>query len=215
MRVAPIVALKMVALVTVVTLAGSSSAWAGSIGVGTDTGKIKVDQKLAAGGTYRLPEFRVGNTGTASMGYVLRAVPYQDEKPIPSSWVSLQPDAVFLFPKQWVAVNAKLDIPSDAAPGHYVALLVATPKMPGSKGTTKVNIGAGPRVEIDVVAGNPFKAMVWDLRRRFAQLMPWSAAGSVVLGVGVLGLLVALGVRRSRRRRRIATTTEPEPAEST
>ncbi len=187
---------------TLVLCVGAATATAQSIGVGTDTGRIKVSDRLAAGGTYPLPMFRIGNTGTDGMGYVLKVAPYQGQV-VPSAWVKFTPDVLYLKPDQWADVQATLEIPGDAQPGHYVALLAASPKMPDGGAPTKVNIGAGPRLEIDVIAGSPLKAALWEVRRWFAEhRWPAVLAGGVLV---VLIVFIGLVVRvRLRRRRRLA-----------
>jgi len=180
-------------------LVGSSAAWGASIGVGTDTGRIKVDNELVAGGTYPLPTFRVGNTGSESMGYVLKVAPYKGGITVPAAWVTFEPDVAFLKAEEWVEVKATLVVPADAAPGHYTALLAASPKLPDGMSSAKVNVGAGPRLEVDVIAGSPTSATIWKLKQWFARTMPWSAVGIAVAVVALIGLILWLVLRRTRR----------------
>jgi len=189
----------LVSAAILVLLGSSVSAWGASIGVGTDTGRIKVDNELVAGGTYPLPTFRVGNTGSESMGYVLKVAPYKGGITVPAEWVTFQPDVAFLKADEWVEVQATLVIPADAAPGHYTALLAASPKLPDGMSSAKVNVGAGPRLEVDVIAASPTSAAIWKLRRWFTQAMPWSAVGIACVALTLIGLIVWLVLRRTRR----------------
>jgi len=192
--------IRVLACTAIVVLGTGASAWAVSIGVGTDTARIKVDHELVAGGTYALPTFQIGNTGTESMGYVLKVAQYRGGTTVPSSWVTFEPDVAFLRADQWTVIKATLVIPADAPPGHYTALLAASPKLPDGLVSAKVNVGAGPRLEVDVIAGSPTSATLWKIRRWFAENMPWSAVGIVAAALAVIGLIVALLLRRRGRR---------------
>jgi len=187
-------------LLSFVVFGCAAAAHGASIGVGTDTGKIIVEEDLFAGSRNPLPVFRVGNTGTESMGYVLKVAPYGDGRAIPASWVTFKPDVTYLKAEEWVDVQATIKIPGDAAPGQYTALLAATPQLPSGLTSAKVNIGAGPRLELEVVAASPLQAAIWTARGWFAENMPWSLIG---IAVGTLVLLVTvvwLIVRRAARR---------------
>jgi len=191
--------IEVIACVTLFMLATSASAWGVSIGVGTDTGVIKVDNELVAGGTYALPTFRVGNTGSDSMGYVMKVAPYKGGITVPAAWVTFEPDVAFLKAEEWVEIQATLVVPADAAPGHYTALLAASPKLPDGMSSAKVNVGAGPRLEVDVIAASPASATVWKLRQWFAKTMPWSAAGIGLAAIALIGLILWAVLRRRRR----------------
>jgi hypothetical protein len=194
---------KLILCVGVLVLVSSATAWGVSIGVGTDTARIKVDNELVAGGAYPLPSFKIGNTGTDSMGYVLKVAPIDGSDPIPAAWVTFEPDAAYLKAAQWVDVKATINVPADAAPGTYGALLAASPKLPEGMASAKVNVGAGPKVEIKVIAGSPTRATVWRAKRWFAATQPWSAIGLVAAGLAVVGVVLWL-VLRLRGRQRIA-----------
>lgn len=190
--------IKVMAYVGLLVFATSASAWGASIGVGTDTGKIKVDNELVAGGTYPLPTFRVGNTGTASMGYVMKVAPYEGGASVPSAWVTFEPDVAFLKAEEWVEIQATLVIPADAAPGRYTALLAASPKLPDGMSSAQVNVGAGPRLEVDVIAASPSSAAIWKFKQWFTKTMPWSAAGIAFAALALVGLVAWLVLRRRR-----------------
>ncbi len=191
--------IRVLACTVILVLATGASAWGVSIGVGTDTARIKVDQELVAGGTYPLPTFQIGNTGTESMGYVLKVAQYKGGATVPSSWVTFEPDVAYLKADEWTVIKATLVIPADAPPGPYTALLAASPKLPEGMASAQVNVGAGPRLEVDVIAGSPAGATIWKLRRWFADTMPWSAVGIVAAVLVGIGLIVGLFVRRRVR----------------
>jgi len=180
------------------------TAMGASIGVGTDTGRISVDEKLAAGGTYVMPSFRIGNTGEEDMGYVVSVAKYGEGMPVPASWVTFRPDAMYLKAGGWSTVVTSLEIPANAAPGHYTALLAATPRLPAGMATAKMNIGAGPRLEIEVVASTPLRAALWTGRRWFEDTMPWSAGAAAASVVAFIGLIIWLVIRRRPRQTVVA-----------
>jgi len=207
---------KLVICAVLLGLACTTAAWGTSIGVGTDTGRIKVDTELRAGGRYPLPAFRVGNTGTEGMGYVLKVAPLEGGQPVPPSWVTFEPEAAYLRPEQWVEVKATLVVPADASPGRYSALLAASPKLPEGMASANVNVGAGPRLEVQVVAGSPASAVIWEVRSWFGRAMPWSLIGVIVIALLVVGSIVFVLIRRSRRRRtRTDEGSEPQITEPT
>jgi hypothetical protein len=180
----------LLAFVVAGVFSAAASSFA-SIGVGTNTGKIALREPVKTGGTYELPTFSVGNTGTSASGYRMRVVPYEDTLTPDTSWVEFEPGAVYLFPGQWARIRVTLRVPPGAKPGRYAALLAAAPEEPGSPAGTRVNIGAGPRLEMDVVAGGPMQAVLYTL----ARWMPWSAvAGAVALGA--LFLVSIIWIRR-------------------
>jgi len=176
------------------------------IGVGTDTGKITVKDAMATGGSYTLPSFKILNSGDVAIGYVLKSVAVTGALSPDPSWFTFSPDAMFLSPGQAKAITVQVDIPADAEPGTYRALLVGEPTDPTEQASgARVNIGAGPRLEMQVVSANPVR-MAWSRASSwFTGGMPWTVALPLVLAFVLVG-----GALTWRRRSKRAPITGDE-----
>lgn len=168
-----------------------------SVGVGTDVAKIDVPQPFAAGGTYNLVSFAVINMGTQASGYGIMVSP--SSKPgivVPASWLSFEPDAFFLYPKQSMQVRPVLHVALDAAPGAYRVQLLGVPKTPDLSPGGHVNVGVGPELSFTVTQPSTWQRVYFTLMG----WMPWSAIAALVLAVGLLAVTwLALWRRRIRR----------------
>lgn len=185
------------ALVAAAMLGAVTPAFA-SIGVGTDMRSIEVTQPLVAGGTYQLHDFTIINTGSQPSGFGIQTSP--TSKPglrVPTSWLSFNPSAFYLDPKQGINVRPTLHVSVDATPGVYQVLLLGVPKLPGDLAPGgHMNVGVGPRLSFTVVQPNQWQRLYYA----FKGWMPWSAI--VVLVVVVLLVAVAwLMIWRARSRR--------------
>ena len=96
-------------------------------GVAVDLGKIQVTQKLAQGGTYRLPPFGVRNPGTETTGYRVSVgfIEGQSERRPEPAWFQFEPAEVSLAPGESRTIEATLRVPGGARPDAYYALLQA------------------------------------------------------------------------------------------
>ena len=185
------------ALVLVALLCATAPAFA-TIGVGTDMRSIEISRPLSAGGTYALIPFSIINTGTEASGYGVVVSPTsRPGKRVPPSWLSFDPAAFYLYPKQAGAVATTLHIPADAAPGTYQIQLLGVPKMPDLAQGGRVNVGVGPRLSFTVVSPGTLQRAYFV----FTDNMPWSAVAAFVLLVLVAAAIVLLVLRRRGRRR--------------
>jgi hypothetical protein len=184
-------------LVGLCVFAAASPAFA-SIGVGTDMRSIDVTQPLTAGGTYPIHPFTIINTGTDSSGFgILVSRTSKAGKVVPPSWLSFDPSAFYLSPKQGINVGTTLHVALDAEPGTYHVLLLGVPKAAGDLAPGgHLNVGVGPQLTFTVVQPNRWQWVYF----RFLGWMPWSAiAGLVLVIVAASGLWLGLWRRRARR----------------
>lgn len=175
------------------------------IGAGTDIGKIALTDRIETGGSYDLPVFKVINTGTEPTGYIVKAVPVKGSKTPGANWFTFEPSAVFLGPSESAVIQVKMDVPANAAPGEYQALLVGeVDRGPAQASGARVNIGAGPRLEMTIVQSGPLSAAWYSVSSWFMGGMPWTA-----VALAALLLIVAAAVLIARRR---AGRLVPDPA---
>jgi hypothetical protein len=162
--------------------------------VSIDVGQIAVREQLVPGGEYRLPTFGVRNPGTESTSYAI-TVSYVDGQAAlrpPAAWFSFEPATLTLAVGESRPVATSLEIPTDAEPGDYEALI--GPQIVSDGAGAQVGAGAAARLTFTVqpssaldawlrwlfrfLAENPLVwigalvvlalALVWFLRRRFS-----------------------------------------------
>lgn len=174
------------------------------IGVGTDIGRIALTDKVHTGGSFKLPVFKVINTGTEPTGYVLKSVPVDGYLSPGPSWFTFEPSAVYLEPSSSAVIHVTMDVPADAKPGEYKALLVGeVNRGPAQTSGARVNIGAGPRLEMTVVQGVWFRSLWYLMSTWFIGGMPWTG--------GILALLLVAAAASAWFMRRRAKRPEPVP----
>ena len=184
------------ALIAVAVLGAVAPAFA-SIGVGTDMRSIEVTQPLVAGGTYQLHSFTIINTGSQPSGFGIQTSP--TSKPglrVPTSWLTFEPSAFYLSPKQGIDVKPTLHVSLDATGGVYEVYLLGVPKLAGDLAPGgHMNVGVGPRLSFTVVQPNQWQR----LQFLFLGWMPWSAIAALALLVLVVaGLWLAIWRARAR-----------------
>jgi len=187
----------MIRLLRLLLLAVGASLLSGvpavaSTGVSIDVGSIAIKEELAPGGEYRLPTFGVRNPGTEDTSYVI-VVSYldgQDALRPAADWFTFSPATLTLHGGGSQAVNTSLEIPPDAAPGAYAALV--GPQVVGQGGGAQVGAGAAARLTFTVAEGGGIDA--W-LRRlgRFLSDNPWVWIGALLI------LLIAATIVIRRR----------------
>lgn len=169
------------------------------IGVGTDIGKIALTDRIETGGSYDLPVFKVINTGTEPTGYIVKTVPVKGFKTPAEKWFTFEPSAVYLGPSESAVINVKMDVPANAAPGEYQALLVGeVDQGPAQTSGARVNIGAGPRLDMTIVQSGPLRSAWYSASSWFIGGMPWTAVALAVLLV-VAAAIVVVARKRGRR----------------
>lgn len=172
-----------------VALLVGASPVAGSKAVSIDVGSIAVREQLVPGGEYRLPTFGVRNPGTESTSYVL-AVSYVDGQAAlrpPADWFSFQPGTLTLGVGESLAVETTLDIPTDAEPGEYSALI--GPQIAADGTGAQVGAGAAARLTFTIQPSSAFEALLRQLWR-FLVDNPWAWIGAlIVFALAILWLL--------------------------
>jgi hypothetical protein len=155
----------------VALLVGAAPVAAG-VAVSIDVGSIAVREQLVPGGEYRLPTFGVRNPGTESTSYAL-AVSYVDGQEgfrPPAEWFTFEPATLTLGVGESRAVTTTLDIPANAEPGDYAALI--GPQIAGDGSGPQVGAGAAARLTFTVQPSSALDAwlrMLW----RFLAENPW------------------------------------------
>ena len=184
-----------------VALAAGSLSWAPAAradrGVAVDVGHITITERLAAGGTYRLPPLGIRNPGTERTTYRL-TVSYlerQEARRPPAVWFRFSPSILTLAPGKSRPVTIRLALPESTTPGIYKTLVGA--QIASESGGAQVGAAAAARLTF-TVASEGGGDRVWT---RIASVgsSPWTYA------FAGLALLV-LALVQIRRRFRIRIT---------
>jgi hypothetical protein len=186
------------ALLAVGALLSSGSLAVASTGVSIDVGSIDVREQLSPGGEYRLPTFGVRNPGDEESAYVV-VVSYVDGQAglsPPEGWFTFSPVTFSLAAGEARPVNTTLEIPADAEPGDYAALI--GPQVVAAGGGATVGAGAAARLTFTVQPSSPLDAWLRWLWRFLGQ-HPW-------VWILALGLTAVVIVAILRRRFSIAIT---------
>lgn len=175
-------ALKSAAFLLVgLTLLVWTSAAEASRGVAIDLGRIEIKQKLTPGGSYRLPVMGVRNPGTETTTYELKASPFAVEgrSAPPESWFHFSPARLTLEPKETQAVKVRIDLPTGADPGDYLALV--GPQIVTKESGAQVGAAAASRVTFTVEPATWLQAEWLKLKTFFSDHAPWSYVPPLVL----------------------------------
>jgi len=178
----------------------SAAPAAGETAVSIDVGSIAVREQLVPGGEYRLPTFGVRNPGTEPTSYVL-AVSYvdgQDGLRPPAEWFSFDPATLTLGAGESRAIATTLDIPTDAEPGEYAALIGPQLVMDGSG--PQVGAGAAARLSFTVQPSSALDAWLRWLGR-FLLENPWVWIVALMLVVVGIAWFIRKRFRFSVQRR--------------
>ena len=157
-----------------------------SRGVAIDLGRIEIQQKLTPGGSYRLPTMGVRNPGTETTTYEVKASPLQldgREAP-PEEWFHFSPSRLTLKPKETRAVRVRIELPTGADPGDYVALV--GPQIVTKGGGAQVGAAAASRVTFTVEPATLLQALWLKAKTFFADHDPWSWLLPLVLVLAAL-----------------------------
>jgi len=161
-------------------LFASAAPAAGETAVSIDVGSIAVREQLVPGGEYRLPTFGVRNPGTEPTSYVL-AVSYVDGQEglrPPAEWFSFDPATLTLGAGESRPIATTLDIPTDAEPGEYAALIGPQLVVDGSG--PQVGAGAAARLSFTVQPSSALDAWLRWLWR-FLLENPWVWIAALML----------------------------------
>jgi hypothetical protein len=173
------------ALVAVGASLSSGVPAAASSGVSIDVGSIAVSEQLSPGGEYKLPTFGVRNPGTDETSYVL-VVSYVDEQaPLrpPQDWFTFNPSTLTLPAGESHKVDTSIDIPAEAEPGEYAALI--GPQIVAAGEGAQVGAGAAARLTFTIQPSSAFDAWfrwLW----RFLGDNPWLWIAALAVAVLVI-----------------------------
>lgn len=188
-------------LLAAIGLAGSVPVLA-TTGVSIDVSRIAVSEQLAPGGEYQLPRFGVRNPGTESTSYalVVTYVDGQDAQQPPAQWFTFSPASLTLDGGQSRAVSTTVEVPPDAEPGIYEALI--GPQIATEGSGAQVGAGAAARLSFTVSACSGLDCWLRWIGR-------WIGDHLYVLLIP-LAILALIAVRILRRR--FAFTIQRRPA---
>jgi hypothetical protein len=174
-------------LVPVVVFLVAAAPAAASRGVAIDLGRIAIQQKLTPGGSYRLPTMGVRNPGTEATSYQLKATPLllKGRKAPPEGWFRFSPSKLTLEPGESKPVKVRIELPTGAHPGDYVALI--GPQIVTQGKGAQVGAAAASRLTFTVEPASWLQAWWLKLSTFFSDHRPWSI---VVPAVLLLALLV-------------------------
>lgn len=167
-----------------------SNAALAKIGVGVNTGKIQVDEKLKAGMIYKLPSITVINTGDEPSEYET-SVAYQQSQPElrpKQDWFIFTPQKFHLDPGKGQVVEIKINLPITIEPGNYFAYLEGHPMATVKKGTTTLGVAAASKLYFTVVPANIFYGIYYKIVTFFSVYAPWPQR--FLIALLIIGLLV-------------------------
>lgn len=165
------------------------------IGVAIDIGRIDVDQQLSKGGSYALPRIGVRNPGSEATTYQMAVsqIQGQPQRAAPETWFAFSPSRFTLEPGATEPVRITLEVPTDAEPDDYAALLQAQ-IAPSGEGA-QVGAAAASQLTFTVEPSTILEAWLLRGRRVMDDWSPWS----YVLPLSVIST-VAVGWLRHRYR---------------
>jgi hypothetical protein len=160
----------------------SAASAAATTGVSIDVGSIAIREELSPGGEYRLPTFGVRNPGTEETSYVM-LVSYLDGQETlqpPKAWFTFSPATLTLAAGNSAPVSTRLEVPPDAEPGDYAALI--GPQIASEGDGAQVGAGAVARLTFTVQPSSWFDAWLRWLWR-FLSEHPWVWIAAVLIGL--------------------------------
>jgi hypothetical protein len=168
-----------------VTLAAADVASADR-GVALDLGRLDIAQTLTPGGGYQLPPIGVRNPGDEVTSYrvVVSHVQGQTGKPIPESWIRVEPRELTLKPGKTEKVQARLSLPTGADPGDYEGLVAAQIVTQGEG--AQVGAAAAAKVTFSVEASTLLGAWWYRIRTSLSDLAPWSWLVPAIIAMALL-----------------------------
>ena len=163
-----------IALVLVAGALGVAEAALSSQGAAIDLGRIEIQQKLTPGGAYRLPVMGVRNPGTERTRYELHAsaLRMKGRSTPPEAWFQFSPSRLTLKPSETRPVMVRIELPTDADPGDYAALV--GPQIVTTGRGAKVGAAAASLVTFSVEPANWLQAQWLRLKTFFGDNAPWS-----------------------------------------
>lgn len=161
-------------LLAAIVASGSVTPVSADVGVAIDIGAIDVSQRLSKGGRYQLPTIGVRNPGTEASAYAMDVsfIQGQAGRRVPPAWFTFTPATFTLEPGATQAVRVSVEIPANAPPDAYKALLEARVATPGEG--ARVGAAAASQLSFTVKPSTVLEA--WLLRGRLTLDggAPWS-----------------------------------------
>ncbi len=184
----------------------SNTAFA-KIGVGVNTGKIQVDEKLKAGMIYKLPPITIINTGDEPAEYETSVAYHQDQPELrpKQDWFIFSPKKFHLEPGKAQLVEIKINLPIMIEPGNYFAYLEGHPLATAQKGTTTLGVAAAAKLYFTVVPANIFAGIYYKITSFWQVYSPWPQRAVLVIGLVIAYFLarkylnINIGLRRARK----------------
>lgn len=191
-----------VVAVTIALAASCPGTAVASVGVGTTTPRIVIDQDVQPGGIYDLPLIPVMNTGTERSDFkvFVDRASEQTERFVDPRWIQVTPAAASIDASRSVLVRATIYVPLTAPSGEYQALIVAQPVVPGASANTP-SVQVGTKVVFRVVQSNLLVALFWRVLGLLMLWAPWS-----YIGLGFLVVVPAVWYISRRYRFAFAVT---------
>lgn len=155
-------------------------------GVSVDLGRIAIEQRLTPGGSYRLPMLGVRNPGTELTSYRMgaSAVASDGAEAPPEDWFEFSPRQLTLRPRETKPVRIRINLPTDAEPGDYIALVGA--QIVSQGGGAQVGAAAAARTTFTVEPASLLQAWWLKLKTFFGDHGPWSWLVPVLVAVAIL-----------------------------
>lgn len=169
----------------------SNTAFA-KIGVGVNTGKIKVEEKLKAGMIYKLPPITIINTGDEPADYETSVAYHQDQPELlpKQDWFIFTPQKFHLEPGKAQLVEIKINLPLRIEPGNYFAYLEGHPLTTVQKGTTTLGVAAASKLYFTVVPANIFYGIYYKIVTFWNIYSPWPQRFLILVAIVVVGAFV-------------------------
>ncbi len=126
-----------------------------SVGVGVQTGPVRLSGVAHAGGRYALPPVFVVNTGTQpeSVAIAIERISPGTGRTVPPAWISASSAPVRLAHEQSARIPLSLTVPANARPGRYFSDVVAKGTAPLATGGANLGVAAATSLEFTVVPG--------------------------------------------------------------
>ena len=174
-------------LTTVILFSNTALA---KIGVGINTGRIQVEEKLKAGMIYKLPSITIINTGDEPSEYGTSIAFHKDQPELipKKEWFSFNPDKFYLEPGEAKKVEMTINLPIKIEPGNYFAYLEGHPVATVKEGTTTLGVAAASKLYFTVLPANIFYGIYYKISTFWKVYAPWPQR----VAIGLLIVLVIL-----------------------
>jgi len=146
-----------------------------------DVRRIRIVDDLSPGASYRLPTIGLRNHRGVRTAYrivVSGAAPHAARRP-PRPWLRYVPAVVVIDPGRSRPIRLRLEVPRDAEPGWYAAVLGARPGGPrGARLTFRIEPSGSAGASLRHVANLPMWAVIPALAGALlAVVVPWCGMG--------------------------------------